>query len=292
MTRLLVLNKLRWPLRLPIKWMIFALVVLAVCFPYPGLLVRHLQHWRDPNALIEPDAPAIQPLVEELRPHMHENLQPGEALKRVERYVYDRIAYDWDWNTWGTADYLPTVAEVIEMGREDCDGRAVVAASLLRCFGFNAQLVCDFAHVWVKTDRGEIMGPGKKKAVVATKHGLRVSLSGLTELPKGFAHGVAVFPLMREAVILGIFWLLLLRPNGGMMCNLVGLMFFISALLCLRMGGKHYGHPVLWLQWLAIGCALVGLYLLFVTARRNAQPMEDTKAPEHCGASTGSGDAV
>jgi hypothetical protein len=271
MNRLLVLNKLRWPLRLPIKWAIFALVVLAVCFPYPRLLVRHLQHWRDPNALIEPDAPAIQPLVEELRPHVQEDLPPREALKRVERYVYDKIAYDWDWNTWGTADYLPTVAEVIEMGREDCDGRAVVAASLLSHFGFNAQLVCDFAHVWVKTDRGEIMGPGKKRAIVATERGVRLHLSGLTELPKAFAHGVAVFPLFREAIILGIFWLLLLRPNGGIACSLVGLTFFVATLICLRLGGREYRHPVLWLQWVAVGCALAGIYVLFVTARRNAR---------------------
>jgi len=277
--RLLVLNKLRWHLRLPIKWAVFALTVLAVCFPYPGLLVRHIQHWRDPNALVEPDAPAIQPLVDELRPHLRDDLPPRDALKRVERYVCNKIPYEWDWNTWGVADYLPTVAEVLQMGKEDCDGRAVVAASLLRNFGFNAQLVTDFAHVWVKTDRGEIMGPGKKKAVIATERGPRLQLSGLTELPKALAHGAAVFPLVREAILIGVLWLLLLRPGGGIVCSIGGLACFVSALFCLRSGGRDYYHPVVWLQLVGLVGIVAGLVLLLVGARHRARTAERTAAP-------------
>ena len=270
MTRLLVLNKLRWYLRLPIKWVIFALTVLVVCFPYPRLLIRHIQHWRDPNALIEPDAPAIQPLVEELGQQLSNDLTPHEVLKRVERYVYNKIEYEWDWNTWGTADYLPTVTEAIEMGKEDCDGQAVVAASLLRHFGFQVQLVTDFAHMWVKTDRGETMGPGKKKAIVATDRGLRFQLSGLKELPKAFAHGTAVFPLVREAIILGMLWLLLLRPQGGIVWSLVGLACFVGALICLRNGGRNYYQPIMWMQWVGMLAIVAGFFVLLVGARRNA----------------------
>jgi len=278
MTRLLVLNKLRWYLRLPIKWVIFALTVLVVCFPYPHLLIRHIQHWRDPNALIEPDAPAIQPLVEELGQLLSNDLAPNEVLKRVERYVYNKIEYEWDWNTWGTADYLPTVTEAIEMGKEDCDGQAVVAASLLRRFGFQVQLVTDFAHMWVKTDRGETMGPGKKKAIVATDRGLRFQLSGLKELPKAFAHGTAVFPLVREAIILGMLWLLLLRPKGGIVLSLVGLVCFTGALICLRNGGRNYHHPTLWMQWVGMLAIVAGFFVLLVGARRHAATAGDTSA--------------
>ncbi|MGB2987380.1 MAG: transglutaminase domain-containing protein [Phycisphaerae bacterium] len=278
MNRLLSLNRLRWYARLPIKWIVFGLTVLAVCFPYPHRLVRHVQHWRDPNALIEPDAPAIQPFVEELRHRLTDDLAPPEALKRVEQFVYEKVPYEWDWNTWGTADYLPTVTETIEMGKEDCDGRAVVAASLLRNFGFEAQLVTDFAHVWVMTDQGETMGPGKKKAVVATERGLRVNTDALGELPKALVHGVAVFPLLRELIILSVMWLLLLRRNGGAICSLVALALFLGGLFVLRVGGKGYYHPAFWMQWVGFGSLATGFVLLFVWASYNARRSERASA--------------
>ncbi len=274
MSSLYALNNLRWYARLPIKWAIFALTVLAVCFPYPGLLSRHLRHCRDPNALIEPDAPAIQPFVEELRPKLTENLPPRMALKLVERFVYAKIPYEWDWNTWGTADYLPTVAEVIEMGKEDCDGRAVVAASLLRNFGFDAQLVTDFSHVWVKTDHGETIGPGKTKALIATDRGLRINPKALAELPKALAFGVAVFPLPRELIVVAVLSLLLLRRGGGVLCSLGGPALLLLGLMFLRAGGEDYHQPSLWMQWVGFASLLAGFATLLLWAGHKARNAE------------------
>jgi len=268
-----VLNNLRWYVRVPVKWIVFGLTVLAVCFPSPHRLLTHVRHWRDPNALIEPDAPAIQPFVEELRPRLVDG-PPREVLRQVERYVCDKIEYAWDWDTWGTADYLPTVTEVIEAGKEDCDGRAVLAASLLRRFGFDAQLVTDFAHMWVKTDFGETMGPGKKKAIVATERGLRFQLSALTEVPRAFSYGVAVFPLFRELIILAVLWLLLLRRGGGTMASAVGFACFGTGLALLRAGGRDYTDPTLWMQWLGLACIVGGLATLLLWAKRNARKAE------------------
>ncbi len=272
------LNKLRWYVRLPIKWSVLGFTVLAVCFPYPGRLVKHIQHWRDPNALIEPDSPAIQPLVEELRLRLAGDPPPREALMLVERFVYEKIPYEWDWNTWGTADYLPTVEEVMEKGKEDCDGRAVLAASLLRNFGFNAQLVTDLAHVWVKTDRGETMGPGKSKAIIATKDGLRVQADALTELPGAAAYGMAVFPLLRELIILGVMWLLLLRRGGGILPSIVGLALFLAGLLLLRAGSKEYGDPKTWMQLLGLTGLAAGAAALLFWARFNVRRTERLEA--------------
>lgn len=271
MNSLYALNNLRWYGRLPIKWAIFGLTLLAVCFPYPRRLILHLQHCRDPNALIEPDAPAIQPFVEELRPMLTENLPPRDVLNLVERFVYEKIPYEWDWNTWGTADYLPTVTEVIEMGKEDCDGRAVVAASLLRNFGFDAQLVTNFSHVWVKTDQGETMGPGKNKAIIATDRGLRINFKALAELPKALAFGVAVFPFPRELIVLVVMWLLLLRRRGGVLCSLGGLALFLLGLEFLRAGGENYYAPTLWLQWAGFAGLVAGFATLLLWGGRNAR---------------------
>ena len=115
------LNRLRWWRRLPLKWAIFLLTVAAVCFPHPRLVVRHIQHWRDPNALIDPDAPELRPLVEQLRVRVTDDLTPKQALAVVQRFVYEAVPYEWDWNTWGMADYLPTVSEILEAGKEGED---------------------------------------------------------------------------------------------------------------------------------------------------------------------------
>jgi len=268
MNTLLVLNTWPWYKRLPVKWAILAFTVFAVCFPYPRLAYRHLQHWRNPNALIEPNAPALQPWVEELRPWLPADLPPREALHCVEQFVYKKVPYEWDWNTWGLSDYLPTVTEVIEMGKEDCDGRAVVAASLLQNFGFKAQIVTDFAHVWVKTDKGEAMGPGRRKAVIATDQGLQVQWSALTELPRASIYGIAVFPLIREMIVLLVGWWLMLRTNAGVIRSLFALVLLCMGLLLLRKGGGEYLKPVAWLQIAGALSITIAVVLLLLRNRR------------------------
>lgn len=271
MEKVLILNRLKWYTRIPAKWAVFGLVFLVVCFPYPNLLVRHVRHWQDPNALIEPDAKALAPLIKELEPMMSDTMPSQEALRTVENFVYEKLPYDWDWNVWGNADYLPTVTEALEKGREDCDGRAVVAASLLKRFGFEVQIVTDFAHVWVKTDRGETMGPGKRKAVVATDKGLQLRFDALQALPKAMAYSIAPFPLSRELVLLAVAWLLLLRVGGGKACNLVALLLLLDGLMLLRIGGKDFRSPIVWMQVLGLLNWIAVLICMFVWAGRNAR---------------------
>ena len=276
MQRLLVLNQLPWYARLPAKWAVFGSVVLVVCFPNPKRLISHIDHWRDPNALIEPDATAIRPLVEELRPQMTADLSPREALQRVEDFVYEKLPYEWDWNTWGTVDYLPTVTEAIEMGREDCDGRAVLAASLLRHFGFKTEIVTDFSHVWVKTDKGETMGPGKNKAVIATKNGLQIQWSALAEIPRATAYGVGVFPLGRELIILGVMWLLLLPSHGKGVWMILGLAALAGGLVLVRTGSAAYLQPTVWMQWLGATLFVGGIAVLLLRAPKRPRGARKT----------------
>lgn len=270
-TKLLRINDLRWFARLPLKWLIFGLTVLAVCFPNPLLLVRHLSHWRDPNALIEPDAPALRPLVEELKSRLTDDLPPAEALKTVQDFVHEKIPYEWDWNTWGAADYMPTVTEAIEMGKEDCDGRAVVAASLLRELGYKSEIVTDLLHVWVKTDKGETMGPGDKKVAVGAEGGVRVNFAALTQLPRALAYGVAAFPFVRELIVLVVLWLLLLRRGGGVGCSLIALALLLDGLLFLRVGSVNHRFPIVWMQVLALAHGLAAFWSMLIWARQNAR---------------------
>jgi len=273
--KLFYLNALRWPIRLPIKWAIFGLTVLVVCFPFPRLFLRHIQHWSDPSVLVDPTDPALQPLIEELRPRITDDLTPKQVLDTVQEYVRGRIEYDWDWNTWGMADYLPTVSEAIAAGREDCDGQAVVAASLLSHLGFDAELVTDFALVWVKTEAGETMGPGKRIAVIGSKKGLAVTFSALSELPSALGLGIAVFPFSRELIIVAVMWLLLLRRRGGATCNVSALLLLVVGLYVLRGGGEVYLKPVVWEQ--ITGALLMGsgLACSLAWAGRNARRVAD-----------------
>ncbi len=269
--RFFILNGLSWYARLPIKWALWGLVILAVCFPYPDRLVRHLRHWIDPNQLVEPDAPALKPMVEELRAELTDGLAPKDALKRVERFVYEKIRFEWDWNTWGVVDYLPTVSEVIEQGKEDCDGRAVVAASLLRNFGFEAYLVNDLAHMWVRTEVGDTMSPGEKPVAVATERGLEIRLPSIVDSLKALAFGVAVFPRGRELIIVFALWLLLLRRNGGVACSLISLALLIAGLLLTRNASRIYQTPIVWMQLTGAAAVLAGTFGQLIWARRNAR---------------------
>lgn len=270
---LAALNKRRWYVRWPMKWAIFGLAYVAVCFPYPRLILSHLRHWSNPNALIQPHAPALQPLVVELRSQMDMNANPLETLKFVEGFVYKHVPYDWDWNTWGMADYLPSVEEVISMGREDCDGRAVIAASLLQNLGIDARLVTDLAHVWVSTPHGETMGPGKTKTIEVTEKGVRFDARGLLQIPQTLGYGIAVFPLPRELILLVVFWGLMLGGTGWPRA-IVSFALMLGGLLLVRHGAEHYRGPQLASELFGLGLFIAGAILLVVKRRRgnNSNP--------------------
>jgi len=264
---------MRWYWRWPTKWVVVGVTFFLICFPNPFLFVRHVQHWRDPNAMINPGLPALKPWVEEVQSRIKADGSPKQALKTVEKFVYEKVPYEWDWNTWGSADYLPTLAEVIEKGREDCDGQAVAAASILRRLGYKAELVTDFAHVWVKTDKGETMSPGKKTSVAATDKGFSINWKAVVDtLPKSLAWSVAPFPLMRELILLGVSWLMLLRPNVAWRWRLLSLWVVLSGLLFLRAGGHDFRNPDVGLQWWGVLHLVVGATTLYVLGMRGRRP--------------------
>jgi len=258
----------RW--RIPTKIALFLLTVFLVCFPNPGLLVEHVRRWRNPNQLVEPDSPALLPLTEEAQAAIAPELAPPDVLKAVEKLVLKRVAYEWDWNNWGNADFIPTVTETLEKGKEDCDGRAVVAASLLTRLGYPAQIVTDFSHVWVTTEFGDLMGPGKSHAVVATGTGLQIKPSAWKPLAKALAYCVAPFPLPRELIILVVFWWLLLRGGVGVGWSLVAFTLMLNGLLFLRAGGENYWKPIVWMQLVGIANLVCGVSCLILRSFQNS----------------------
>ncbi|HKQ47110.1 MAG TPA: hypothetical protein VJZ71_03450 [Phycisphaerae bacterium] len=243
---------LRWYVRMPLKSAAFALVTFFVLFPYPRQFARHVEHLRNMQTLVEPDAPQLdrlQTLLDErLRPIAATQpalLQSPPLVQRhVERFVLEQVHYEWDWNLWGSADYMPTVAEVFEKAdeaggelREDCDGRAIIAASLMKRLGYDATLVTDLRHVWVSTPQGEWMGPGRDKTLIATPEGTRVDWGTVvSNIPVSLSYGIGVFPFWREVIILVTAFGLSLHRRMSRRAAAIGLILLIQGLLYMRLG--------------------------------------------------------
>ncbi len=267
--------------RWPIKVLVLAVTMFLICFPDPALFVRHVQHWQDPNAMIDPALPALGPWFEEMQERLDDADNPKQVLRAVERFVEEKVPYRFDWETWGAADYLPTLPEVLEKGYEDCDGRAVVAASLLQKLGYKAELVTDFAHVWVKTDRGETMNPGKNRSVTATDKGLSINWKAVTRsLPRSLAYSLSPFPLLRQLIFLGVLWGLLLRPGLGLVWPAVCLLVLINGLIILRFGGVNWQQPNVAAQWWGLLQMMGAVWLLRRRGHRalGGQHHTDSKA--------------
>ena len=215
----------------------------------------------------------LRPLVEEVRGELKGVESGPKALKVVERFVYKKVPYAWDWDTWGVADYMPTVEEVLTAGREDCDGRAVVSASLLRNLGYEAELVSDMTHVWVKTDRGETMSPGKMpKFVSSSPEGRKINWRALTNIPRSAAYGVSVFPLIRELIVLAAIWLVSFRPGVGWKAAVLSLLLMLDGLLLLRWSSadpwRDFEIGVCVQQWFAVANLVAGAAVLWFLNRR------------------------
>ncbi len=312
--------------RIPLKMLIFAAVLLAVTYPDPRLLLRHVNHVSNMNRMIDPDAPGLAVLEAELRqrlatfkqdqahrshgvaaseiPSTHHNPDSGEGTPEneprepserdvfavVERFTTEKVYYAWDWDTWGAADYMPTVAEMLAAAerhpdarlQEDCDGRAVLAASLLQRLGYDAQLMTDLRHVWVrsKTTDGrtvQIMGPGRAASVQSTRTGNRYDWTTLLNAPVALSFGVAVFPWFRELIVLLTLAGLLYDRRMSWRAAAAGLLFMIAGWQLLRLGVVWVGQAgqpgYRWAErpvnaWLGLMYVAIGCTVLVIAARR------------------------
>ena len=123
-----------------LRALLLAAGFLFLLFPHPGRALREVRTLRDPNALISPEDPAVAKLSSEVDAAMPANLNRPRQIAWIEKFVEKRIVYANDWDQWLNVDYWPSPSETLASGREDCDGIAVVTASLLRHRGFRASI--------------------------------------------------------------------------------------------------------------------------------------------------------
>lgn len=217
-----------------VKWALLAVVIIVVLYPHLGLLVRQIRHLRDAESLIQPELPELAAMNREIDAQLATNTLRRDEFKAVERYVYQRVPYKYDWINWGNLDYWPTTAEVLERRREDCDGRAVLAASLLRARGFRtAHIVANLNHVWVAVDKTELMGPQKEKNLRRVGGRTVVTLPGLRTW-LGSVAMISEFPAIRSLIILATVLVLAYHPchnvTGLLAVTTVALVGFVLLL--------------------------------------------------------------
>jgi hypothetical protein len=267
------LNQRKWFVRRPIKLAVFAAIVFLTLFPYPRVFWRHVQHLRQNQTLTDPQAPGLQPVRAELQDFALEKhldlTSPPSLIRAVEAFVYHRVPYAWDWDNWGVADYLPSVAEVVAKGREDCDGRAVLAAALIRSFGVPAKLAADPRHVWVSTPAGDVMHPLGKPVFQQGPHGVQIHWRALLD-PTPLAYGIAVFPLVRELIILLAAWGLLLSPRMSRLTAGVLLLLLVESLMMIRLAGSDPISPRYGLLVLALA---QGPLIAWILLRSRPRPL-------------------
>lgn len=282
----------RWALW-PLKTGAFVLVLLLVLFPRVWLIPAWLARLSNLNTVIDPRHPAVNELAARVADAAGPNAPLNDVAVAVETLVRQRVPYAFDWETWGVMDYLPTVAEVFAHGREDCDGQAVVAASVLRRLGFEAWLVSDLLHTWVVARDTtpeppltiQLMSPGRgDQTLTGGAEGTRArfSTATLANVGRALSFGVAVFPAERELVIVAALWLILMQPRSPGWRRLAGGAVLLAALLCLRSAegpvpGEAYrpGLAGLGLASLAAGCVL----LMYKSPKARSGPGEVTSSP-------------
>ena len=204
-----------------------------------------------------------------------------QAQREVQKFVLEKVKYKWDWDTWGAADYMPTVAEMFAQAAErsdgqlyeDCDGRAVIAASLMRRLGYQADVVTDLRHVWVTTPQGEWMGPGGRKTLVSTPQGNRLDLrTAWQNVPASLSFGISVFPLFRELVILLTAYVLMLHKRTPWRAAALAGLLLIQGLLFMRCGvlspQSLLRYSPSWPATVGLLHLLAGFTVLWWTTRR------------------------
>jgi len=223
------LAKLNFWQRLLVKSGMFSLVVLFVHFPDPSLLAKQIGHLLHPERLIQTDFAGIAEINREIDASLPPNPTRADELRATERFVDLNVTYDFDWNVWGNADYWPTAAEVWAKRKEDCDGQAVLAASILRSRGFGtATLAGNITHVWVVVDKDELMSPGTETNFSGSGGVISVALPSWRLMLDGTAFYLCQFPGGRLLIMLLCAIVLCHHPSR----NLTSLLAVSALCLC------------------------------------------------------------
>jgi predicted transglutaminase-like cysteine proteinase len=144
----------RWKRRAT-KTTLFCALLFLVLNPNLKRFAQQVRHVFAPDSLIQTDFEGMAEInrqIDELRARWPRRSE----VKLIENFVLKRIRYSSDYRTWGNMEYWPTAEEVWRKGEEDCDGRAILATSILRSRGYqSARLAISLDHMWAEVNSRE-----------------------------------------------------------------------------------------------------------------------------------------
>ena len=129
----------------------------------PLIWKQQFERKLNPTVLLDPNSSAIK----SLNDRFEESYDFLLKLKREDIvfldalmieisniYVQSQISYEGDTSNYHSIDHLATTSEILKRGADDCDGQAILIASLLRYRGYDAYVVFGYSHVWVEVHLG------------------------------------------------------------------------------------------------------------------------------------------
>ncbi len=200
--------------RLLVKIGMFMVTLFFVLNPHPVLFMKQLPRYADMESLIQTDFQGLETINRDIDAMLPPGADQKQELAVVQKYVYQHIRYTYDWDNWGNIDFWPTAEQVWERRQEDCDGQAVLAASILRSRGFSsATLVGNIQHIWVQLDQQDLMSPMAEQNISREKGKLVVRLPSLKVILGAMAIYITDFPTIRNLLLFWVILLLCYHPN-------------------------------------------------------------------------------
>ena len=265
-----------------LKLACFGAVALVVLNPNLKRAAMQLNHLRTPEACIQTDFPGMKNIQYQInRLAERDPTQPEGQL--VERFVLNRIRYVSDYENWWNIEYWPLAREVWELKQEDCDGRAILAASILRARGFSsATLMVGLDHMWVQVDANEktpgapqriegLLRPGRDAQIKIPK---KPGTDHYLQLARAFAQPRALretvmgvvsdIPALRRLLLIGVLLFLLYHPCTDTM-GVIALGAISIAAAAILTHTSPESSPTEW--YLGLGLVALGAVLAVVSSR-------------------------
>ncbi len=111
--------------------------------------------------LMNPDDPAVVAFTTDFRAANldYDTANFSARMEMATDYMLERIVWKLDFETYGLAGHVATPAEVIGLGADDCQGQAVVLASLLLCLNYTSIWAVETPFHWYVLARDPAAGP-------------------------------------------------------------------------------------------------------------------------------------
>lgn len=274
-----------WVGKMMIKIAIFAAILITVLFPNPALLFRQIAAYSNTESLIQTDFPGIEQINQDVNAALPAGVTRQQEFQAIQRYVYHNIPYAYDWDNWGNVDFWPTAAQVWARRQEDCDGQAVLAASILRARGFeSARLVGNIRHIWVAVDEQELMSPDREQTLVREGGKVRLKLPSWELLLGSTALYFSEFPAFRNALLLIVLIGLCYHPGRSrsqfLGLTVMGLLGFLLVHDWARHAHQTSGAGID-VNFVGGGFLLCGALLLAMIIKKESTTQRDEEPRRH-----------